>query len=444
MGHWTRRQVMLGGLALSGSFLWDCQGPIGTEPAPNEPKPQEPIPTQEAVSTEPTSEPASPTDAAGPDAPDVSAPPETTIGPDTITCDNPFDPAKGARFVGVVPFINEGGRTMDTLYGSGWDGRLYTDLSNLTPENPKLPTELFFVRTRTPDSLPDAATWSIRLDGLVEAPVVVPIKELLPQAKAMGEVLLECSGNGKGGKFGLLGAATWGGIPLEQVLQRAKAKPSATRVLIEGYDKHSTPSTHSTPGASWIFSFEQLKRFGAFLATDMNGAPLTKEHGAPVRLVMPRWYGCTNIKWVQTIRFVDETEPSTAQMKEFASRTHQVGVPALAKDFRPASMDQSAMVTRIERWTIEDKPVYRVIGIMWGGASLTSKLEIRFRPSEIYVPVTVCPAQETNNTWTFWTHTWRPLQKGDYQIQLQVNDPKVPTNRLDQGFYNRETRIDVI
>ena len=63
--------------------------------------------------------------------------------------------------------------------------------------------------------------------------------------------------------------------------------------------------------------------------------PLTPDHGAPVRLVVPNWYGCACIKWVTHVEMVPDDEPATTQMREFAARTHQNGVPARARDYQP-------------------------------------------------------------------------------------------------------------
>src|SRR6185369_9127809 len=132
-------------------------------------------------------------------------------------------------------------------------------------------------------------------------------------------------------------------------------KPGATRVLVSDFDEYAAPydPAHSTPGASWIFSFEQLAT--AFLATRMNGEALPEDHGAPVRLFVPGWYGCACIKWVNAIALVDDTAEATSQMQEYASRTGQTGVPALAKDYLPGVIDQAAMPVRVEQWRVEGK-----------------------------------------------------------------------------------------
>ncbi len=354
------------------------------------------------------------------------------------------DPFAGGTFQEAVPFANEGSVPTNTLLKEGLDGRLYTDLSDLGQTSLITPTERFFVRTRRPDLMDTSKPWSVVVDGLVKTPTSLSMSDLKPQISDMGTYLLECSGNSRGGHFGLMGAATWSGVPLAKVLSKISPGAKATRLLVGGFDKHSKPSAngHSTPGASWIFTLDQLSGQGAFLATHMNGKPLTPDHGFPVRLVVPRWYGCTNIKWVDRLTLVDDTAPATSQMKEFASRTHQQGVPTMARDYIPAAMGLSATPVRVERWTLADKSTaYRVVGVVWGGSAPTKRLQIRLGDHRPYEPVTLCPKMTTNDTWTLWIHRWVPKQKGTHELRLRVDDPKVKTLRLDAGWYRRYVTI---
>jgi DMSO/TMAO reductase YedYZ molybdopterin-dependent catalytic subunit len=231
---------------------------------------------------------------------------------------------------------------------------------------------------------------------------------------------------------------------LDFVRDKARVQSAATRILVSGFDQFSKTSANSTAGASWIFSFQDLTDTGAFLATEMNGAPLPPDHGAPVRLLVPGWYGCTCIKWVNEIVLVNDDEPATSQMTEFAARTMQDGQPALARDFKPAFIDQTAMPVRIEKWSLGGQIVYRVAGLMWGGDRVTDALAIRFNPDQPYEHVTLCPKPSTNATWTWWTHTWRPRAPGQYVMRLHVDDPSIRTRRLDSGFYDRTVAIDQV
>src|SRR5262249_22404801 len=138
------------------------------------------------------------------------------------------------------------------------------------------------------------------------------------------------------------------------------------RVRISGFDRYPVKSEFSRPGASWIFTQEDIAAAGAFLATLMNSRPLTRDHGAPLRLVVPGWYGCCCIKWVNQIAFVADGSPATSQMREFASRTHQRRIPTLARDYQPAVIDPAAMPVRVEKWLVGGRVTYRVYGIIWG------------------------------------------------------------------------------
>jgi DMSO/TMAO reductase YedYZ molybdopterin-dependent catalytic subunit len=250
----------------------------------------------------------------------------------------------GATFLGTEQFLGEGETPLHTLLGAGLDGRLFTDLSVLNPNALMTPNEHFYVRTRYPDQLDPAAPWRIRIAGLVETELTLDLDWFHEREQSLGTHLLECSGNSLGGHFGLLSAADWHGVPLKDVLRISAVRPEATRVLISGFDQHSQPSAnnHSTPGASWIFSFDQLESSGAFLATKMNGAALPPDHGFPIRLLVPGWYGCTCIKWVDQIELVDDGALATSQMNEFASRTHQPEAFELARDYLPAAIDAAA------------------------------------------------------------------------------------------------------
>ena len=355
------------------------------------------------------------------------------------------DPFAGGSFQGSVPFVGEGDLPLETPYNQGLDGRLLTDLEKLAPDSLVTPTPAFYIRTRYPDLLVPPPEWSIAVSGHVAAPADLLLEDLLADEADLGTFLLECSGNGRTGHFGLLSAAAWSGIPMQKVLDRIAPTAAATRMLVSGFDEHSQPSAnnHSTPGASWIFSFAELAEAGAFLATRMNGELLPPDHGEPVRLFVPGWYGCTCIKWVNAIELVDDTAPATSQMQEFASRTHQVGVPALARDYAPANIEQAAMPVRIEKWLLNGAIAYRVVGIAWGGNQPTNAFEIRFGNGP-WEPVSVCPPMTTNATWTLWSHRWQPAAAGTHPIVLRVADPSVPQRRLDTQHYLREVAIDEV
>jgi DMSO/TMAO reductase YedYZ molybdopterin-dependent catalytic subunit len=353
------------------------------------------------------------------------------------------DPFAKGKLLGTIAFTGEAKVPMETTLGAELDGRMYTDLSALSPENRATPTEKFYIRTRASELLDAQKAWRVSLGGLAGRPFELSIEELRKMAKPMGLHLMECAGNTRSVHFGMMSAASWGGEPLAELLESANPKPAATRVLISGFDTYTTKSVISVPGASWVFTRDELRTSGAFLATEMNGSALTRDHGAPVRLVVPGWYGCACIKWVNEITFTDDTAAATSQMQEYAARTMQVGVPGLSREYKPATVDTAAMPIRVEKWVVEEKIKYRVVGIVWGGSGAVKELEIRFNPEGDYVPVGNLE-QAAQNAWSFWTHAWAPQQTGTYMIRLRVKDAGVIARRLDLGYYMRSVEITEI
>ncbi len=363
------------------------------------------------------------------------------------------DPACAAiydsgTFLETLPFENDGTADDDLETplgpGTGHDARLVTDLRRVDEDRLVVDVEDFFVRTESPDLLPPTDGWTIAIRGLVDEEVDLPLNDLLADEIDLGPVVLECSGNGSSRNFGLLSACDWSGIPFASILDRVTPSAGATRVLINGFDERTQVSSHSDPGASWIFTFDELADFGAVLATKMNGQPLTPDHGFPVRLLVPRWYGCACVKWVDEIRFVGDDEPATSQMQEFAARTHQDGTPALARDYIAASMDTAAMPVRVEKWELAGEIVYRVVGIVWGGDELAPPISLGGGGDDDWQAVTFCPDREDVRTWGLWWTTWRPQQAGFHTLTCRVDDPTVRTRRLDVGRYDRDVLVDEV
>jgi hypothetical protein len=176
----------------------------------------------------------------------------------------------------------------------------------------------------------------------------------------------------------------------------------------------------------------------------MNGGPLPLDHGRPVRLAVPGWYGCSWIKWVDEIRWVGALEPATSQMREFASRTHQTAVHDLARDYAPPAIQTAATVIRVEKRATASGLEYRVVGIVWGGERRVGRLAIRFGDTDVWQEFDLCPVPGTSAIWSLWTYRWKPAAPGVYSIALRVPDAAVPQRRLDMGYYVRNVRIDEV
>ena len=345
--------------------------------------------------------------------------------------------------------------------GSGLDARMVTDLSLLEPGKLITANDLAYIRTEIPAAAAaHTGPWTIATGGLLEKGGALNLDAISKQAKGMGPHLFECSGNANPSNFGLMSVAEWDGIPLADIVAGLKPSSDATGVLVSGVDHDGQVSARSTAGASWVFPLASLSKLGAFLAVRMNGEPLPADHGKPVRLVVPGWYGCTWIKWVNEIRLVGPDEPATAQMTEFAGRTHQGQAFKLAREFLPAAIQTAATPVRVEKRRTASGIHYRIVGIVWGGTKAVDRLAIRIQPrrprsddgaaaapaavNAAFEPFEVCPTPTTHVMWSLWEYTWKPTAPGTYDIALKVADATVPQRRLTSGYYTRQVTIDQV
>lgn len=346
--------------------------------------------------------------------------------------------------VGTRPGQTPFGRVVG---GAGLDGRQFTDLSSLQPDRLVTPTPDVFVRTTRPPQLADRqGPWTIAVTGRPPAaPGTLSASALVRAAQPMGVHLIECAGNTDPLNFGLMSAAQWDGVPLLDALALAGVTPRAgtDSILVSGVDQTS-PSWRSQPGASWVLPLDHPATARACLAVRMNGAPLTADHGAPVRLVVPGWYGCAWIKWVDTIALVGPDAPVTSQMREFATRTHQDGQPRLAREYAPPAIDVAATPIRVEQRRVAGRLRYRIVGIIWGGERPASRLRIRFGAGTAPDDVLVCPTPVDTRTWALWDYWWDPAEPGTYDIALSSADTSIRTRRLDLSWYLRRVRIDEV
>ena len=175
----------------------------------------------------------------------------------------------------------------------------------------------------------------------------------------------------------------------------------------------------------------------------MNGKPLSVDHGAPVRLMVPGWYGCVCVKWLDGIQFVGEDQPATSQMREFALRTHQKGMPRLARDYLPAVVDRTAAPVRAERWRPRRGGGGAGRRAHLGGERLTRKAGGVVRPGGAAAAGVRLPAADRDGL-AFWSHRWKPRGEGIHRIRLGLLDSDAPARRLEMPVYGRKVEIPAL
>ena len=178
----------------------------------------------------------------------------------------------------------------------------------------------------------------------------------------------------------------------------------------------------------------------------MNGEPVPADHGKPVRLAVPGWYGCSWIKWVNEIRLVGPDEPATTQMVEFANRTHQSGAAqARARlhagrypDRRHAGARRKAQGPERPRLPHRRHSC---------GAAPSRSIGWRFASARIspFTPFAICPAPKTHAMWSLWEYRWKPTAPGTYDIALEVaGSSQCLSAGSTSGYYMRQVKIDEV
>ena len=160
----------------------------------------------------------------------------------------------------------------------------------------------------------DPTTWRLRLGGLVGTPMELTLDELRSRPRRSLPVTMECAGNGRAGMSPrplsqpwlgeAIGTAEWTGAPLAPLLAEAGLDRSAVEIVFVGADRGVQGEDEHDYGRS--LSIADATRPEVLLAYEMNGAPLPVQHGYPLRLVVPGWYGMTSVKWLDRVEAVAE------------------------------------------------------------------------------------------------------------------------------------------
>jgi DMSO/TMAO reductase YedYZ molybdopterin-dependent catalytic subunit len=161
----------------------------------------------------------------------------------------------------------------------------------------------------------DTASFELAVGGLVERQLVLSLEELRARPTIELEVTMECAGNGRALLPGprpvsqpwlteAVGTAAWRGTPLAPLLAEAGPVDGAREVVFTGLDRGFEGGEEQAFERS--LPLDEALRDDVLLAYEMNAAPLLPQHGFPLRLVVPGWYGMTHVKWLTRITVVDE------------------------------------------------------------------------------------------------------------------------------------------
>mmetsp|Transcript_18974 Transcript_18974/g.37255 ORF Transcript_18974/g.37255 Transcript_18974/m.37255 type:complete len:699 (+) Transcript_18974:3-2099(+) len=355
----------------------------------------------------------------------------------------------------VIPFLEKyargRGSTFGIVHSSELAMRLSIDLALLTPDLlESTPNNAFYIRTGLPGTLNPTQlsreAWKFELRRSTDEVLrVYTAQEIHEAGSVMGTGVMECSGNTRTWHFGLLSQAQWTrGIRLRDFLKpyvdKMGAAASTKDILVEGYDDHLR-TAGGTKGASWVFTWEQVVETGMFLATELNGQPLPPDHGFPIRLVVPNWYGCTCIKWLRLIKFVDSHRVKpTGQMFEFRTRVHMQSASSTTAYGWHAKQGLSATATRAELWRhLPSNSTYlKFVGLFWGGqadaVNPLMDIDLQSASKSLLEPVQVIKPRSRITEWSTLCHAipldTKLLKGSKFTVTFRPRDPNILAPRL--------------
>src|SRR5882724_5821173 len=311
------------------------------------------------------------------------------------------------------------------------------------------PTELFYVRTHFPIPHIDRDAWWLRVEGDVENPFAINYEQLLELRSITAPVTLECAGNNRNflepkvkgvqWRLGAVGTAEWTGVSLSVLLDRAKPKPQASEVVLEGADGGILEDPKSPPGKLHFARSIPLEKARAdvLLAYKMNGSDLPSEHGFPVRAIVPGWYAVASIKWLQRIVVTDKPFNGYYQTLDYAfwkSRGDVAELVALSE------MQTKAEIARpSEGEIVPANSNVRLHGAAWTGSGEITKVEISSDDGATWNEAKLL-GESKPNSWRLWEFDWKtPNRPGKATLIARATDSngstQPPERDPDRGTY---------
>jgi DMSO/TMAO reductase YedYZ molybdopterin-dependent catalytic subunit len=283
--------------------------------------------------------------------------------------------------------------------------------------------EEFFVYHQTATIRADPASWRLRIGGLVDRATEFSLADLMRRTDRRDiAVTIECSGNSGHPRVmnGLVSNTTWTGVSLATLLKECNIKSDAREVVFFGMDSETekkpqaSDAEYPSPHGRSIAVRDALAPEG-FVAFAMNGQPLTPEHGFPLRLVLPGWYGMTQIKWLTRIEVIDRRYEGRHMSRNYHSlRAVETPQGKLWLDASISRNNLKSAVARVTRRRTGDRFEYRVAGAVWGGSAKIEKVEVQF-DGGLWREAGI-DQRNGEYSWLLWSYDWKSAPPGRHIV----------------------------
>jgi len=344
----------------------------------------------------------------------------------------------------------EPGREATLLQHTARPGNLETPLEFLNTQ--LLPVEKFYVRSHFEVPIMRADFYQLRVDIGGDKVLKLSLKQLQDEFKPVTiTAVLQCAGNGRalhrprvGGvqwRKGACGNAEWTGVRLGDVLARAGVKKGTLGHLeMAGAD---TPASPQTPQFVRSLPLAKALHEDTLLAYAMNGAPLTKSHGFPLRVVVPGWVGDDWLKWVTDLRVRDSPSEGFYMQKGY-----RMPDPKAPEGSRPMTEMNVKSILSAPQDGARLPPVdQEIIGVAFSGEAHITKVEVSTDDGETWHKAKLS-GNKRPYSWRVFRLAWKPTP-GPYTILSRATDSKgavqpVATPWNPGGYlYNAVDRIEV-
>ncbi len=290
----------------------------------------------------------------------------------------------------------------------------------------------------------DMATYKLKVTGMVMSPLELSIEELKKLGSRDLVAGFECSGNSPRLVEGFAGNGKWTGIPLRLVFDKAGVSRDAREFVFFGADK----GPEEIEWRNQKFNVEQqfgrsLNREQAlsgepFLAWALNGQPLSVNQGAPLRLIVPGWYGVANVKWLSNIHVQAEPYMGKFQTRWYRTlREENIGGVIMPKETAVTKMRLKSVIARV---TTNGKS-HKVTGYVLNDGTPIRSVEVKVDDGP-WQKATLDAETTGTYSWKLFTFDWTGAAAGEHTIVSRVTDTNGAVQPTAADLANKKTFLE--